>query len=341
MKAIKATKRGKRPTDQAAVQWLLQKAKKPSNIAILQAFQAVKRTKVLVQFIDSLVEFVHQGRLYSSFGVDTDTGRLASRHPNMQNIPASDPFGIRACFAAPDGKKLIVADYTALELYIMAHWVKQVTGDTKLYDDLQSGDVYSSVAKNIWPGPLEGVEPHLIKHHDDPSIRNLRASAKAIVLGTNYGKTEHGLAVQLGISTEDAKRYIDDYFNAYQGIRAFSDWAIETLRRNERIPTLIGRYRELPEIASADEWVRRKAERQAVNSIIQGSAADVVYDAMVRCEKTTLPIVLQVHDELIVEESSLCDPSCLKEAMEGALADLLSVKLHTDIKVVDNWGSAK
>lgn len=296
-----------------------------------------------------LPDYVHNQRLYTSFGVDTSTGRLACRNPNMQNIPVDGgprAAGIRKCFAAPEGYRLAVADFSALELYIMAHWVIKWTGDTKLYEDLLSGDVYSSVATNIWPGVLRGIEPATIKSHPDPGIRNLRAHAKAIVLGTNYGKSAGGLAVQLGISEDEAGQRIDDYFRAYQGIATFREMAIQELRDTGRVQTITGRYRELPEINSPYRRERNKAERQAVNTKIQGSAADVVLQSMVNLEEMLggCPQILQVHDEILLEVPEEVPESDVKSdiarLMEKVGLDLL-VELKVEPKIVSNWSEGK
>lgn len=345
LKAVRRAKRGEKPTGEAALDWLLRKAQRPENKELLSLLMRLRKVLKLAQFLKKLPDFVHNGILYSSFGTDTGTGRLASRNPNLQNIPGAknDPYGIRKCFVAPPGHKLLVADYNSLELRILAHWLIAVFGDYSLARALGSGDVYGAAAKQTWPDRLHGVEPHELKEHPDPEIRKVRDHAKIIVLSSNYGKSVGGLALQLRVTEDEAEGMLGAYFRAYPGIPRFQQWAYDQLGRGG-IRTLCGRTRELD--PGDTEYTQAKATRVATNTIIQGSAADVVYGAMLkqRQPKGQVGVLqLQIHDELVwrVPKHQYARAQELITAMEHPFDTDLKVPLTVDWHLVNNWAEAK
>lgn len=353
LKAVKRTKRGDRPTGEASLDWLKRNAKRPENIALLTALMEFRKVDQLGRFLVSLPTFVcSDGRLRGAFSADksedddsggTRTGRLASRNPNLQNIPAAqaDRYGIRSCFIAPPGRKLIVADYTALELYIMADWIIRTFGDDGLLKALESGDVYGAVAKQTWPDKLVGIEPTAMKEHPDAAVRKIRSEAKVIVLSSNYLKSVGGLALQLDCPEDVAQAHADAYAKAFPGIPAMQRWAATYARKHGGVHTMAGRFRALPDIHDERHWVVAKAERQAINTIIQGSAAEVVFGGMVNLEGCGYETVLQVHDEVNAEVFEDVEPKHYAGQMTNPMGVELRVPLKVDIHIVDNWGAAK
>jgi DNA polymerase-1 len=352
LKAVKRTKRGEWPTGEAALDWLHKRARMPENVELLATLMEYRKVDQLNRFLVGLPEYVcSDGRLRGSFSADkstddnsggTRTGRLASRNPNLQNIPGAqaDRYGIRACFVAPPGKQLLVADYTALELYIMADWMIRVLGDSSLLDALLSGDVYAAVAKRTWPDRLEGIEAGQLKEHPDKEVRRIRSEAKIIVLSSNYLKSVGGLALQLGCTEDVAQEHADAYARAFPGIPAMQRWAADYARKHGGVHTLAGRFRALPDIHDPREWVAAKAERQAINTIVQGSAAEVVFGAMIGAEQAGYATVLQCHDEMVAEVGS--EPA---EPFIGAMTNPYGMRLRVPLKVAwkvcSNWSEGK
>lgn len=355
LKAVKRTKRGERPTGEASLDWLRRKASKPETIELLACLMEFRKVDQLSRFLANLPDFVcRDGRIRGAFSADksdddssggTATGRLSSKNPNLQNIPgaAADRYGVRNCFIAPPGKRLLVADYTALELYIMADWMIRILADSSLLDALLSGDVYAAVAKRTWPDKLEGIEPGDMKEHPDKAVKQLRSEAKIIVLSSNYLKSVGGLALQLGCPEPVAQAHADAYAKAFPGIPAMQQWAAAYARKHGGVRTLAGRFRELPDIHDDRDWVRAKAERQAINTIVQGSAAEVVFGAMIRLEEYCYATVLQVHDELVAEidENELGAPRQFGQCLSGPFGVALKVPLKATVKTVTAWGDAK
>lgn len=351
LKAVKRTKRGDRPCGEASLDWLRRKASKPESIELLSCLMDFRKVDQLSRFLVSLPTFVcADGRLRGAFSADksddddsggTRTGRLASRNPNLQNIPGpqADRYGIRACFIAPPGKQLMVADYTALELYVMADWMIRILGDHSLLEALESGDVYAAVAKRTWPTKLEGIEPATMKAHPDKAITKIRADAKIIVLSSNYLKSVGGLALQLGCDEATAQEHADAYSRAFPGIPAMQRWAADYARRHGGVHTLAGRFRELPDIHDPREWVSAKAERQAINTIVQGSAAEVVFGAMINLDG--YDVNLQIHDEIVAEVGPGDSPALFHYHMMHPFGLDLKVPLRIDSHVVSNWSQAK
>jgi DNA polymerase-1 len=272
------------------------------------------------------------GRIHTSFNQTVAaTGRLSSSDPNLQNIPIRTEAGrrIRAGFVAAPGKVLVGADYSQIELRILAH----VSGDADLVDSFKKGeDIHERTARQMF-----GLLPGMV-------TPDLRRQAKTINFGIVYGMSAYGLARQLGISNGEADRLIENYFARYGGVRAFLDATIERARSEKRVTTLFGRVRPVPEIDSPDRNVRGFAERVAINTPIQGTAADLIKRAMIAIHRR-LPaeglrraMILQVHDELLFEvpEDAIDRATRLvREEMEAA-GDL-AVPLVVDVASGRSW----
>jgi DNA polymerase-1 len=294
-------------------------------------------TKLKGTYVDALPELMDSaGRLHTSFNqTGAATGRLSSSNPNLQNIPIRTALGreIRAAFVPREGWKLLVADYSQIELRLLAH----MSGDPLLVEAFRNGeDIHTLTAAEVL-----GVPPMMV-------TPEARRDAKAVNFGIVYGISAFGLAAQLGISRGEAERYIRNYFERYAGVRRFIDETIAKVRETGVTRTLFGRERPIPEMDSRNPSLRGFAERTAVNSPLQGTAADLIKLAMVRIDAALVAggyrsaMLLQVHDELVFE----CPPeeldevtNLVKREMEGACE--LSVPLLVDIGVGDNWRDAK
>ena len=296
------------------------------------------RAKLKSTYIDALPKFIHPvtGRLHTSFNQTVArTGRLSSSNPNLQNIPIGDEFGqrIRSAFVAEPGWLLISADYSQIELRVLAH----MSEDPRLIEAFtRDEDIHSRTAQEIF-----GV-PAALQTHEH------RRTAKAINYGVIYGLSSFGLAGRTGTSKTEAQQYIDAYFERYQKVKEFLDKLIEEARRSGRVRTMLGRLRPIPEINSKDIAARNRAEREAMNTPLQGTAADLMKLAMVkvqsrlRREKLRSRMILTVHDELVFEapEDELdAAREIVKAEMEGAY--VMKVPLRVDIGVGRNWKEAK
>ncbi|MGB7758197.1 MAG: DNA polymerase I [Bryobacteraceae bacterium] len=295
-------------------------------------------TKLKGTYVDALPLLVgpRDGRLHTSFNqAGAATGRLSSSNPNLQNIPVRTELGreIRAAFVPRPGWKLVTADYSQIELRLLAHF----SGDPLLVRAFREGeDIHTRTASEVM-----GVPPLMV-------APEARRDAKAVNFGIVYGISAFGLAGQLGISRGEAERYIRGYFARYAGVRRFLDETIAAVRQSGVTRTLFGRERPIPEMNSRNPNARGFAERTAVNSPLQGSAADLIKLAMVRVQtaleagKYQSAMLLQVHDELVFE----CPPEevdavsrLARREMEGVRE--LAVPLVVDIGVGDNWRDAK
>jgi len=235
------------------------------------------------------------GRVHSSFRQTVAaTGRLSSSDPNLQNIPIRTAAGreIRRAFIAPPGLRLVVADYSQIELRILAH----LSGDEALIAAFAEGqDIHRATAARIF-----GVSPDLVSSE-------MRNAAKRINFALLYGMAAFTLGKDLGVSTSEAKAYIESYFNQFPRVRACLDGILEQARRTREVSTIFGRIRPIPDIAASNPNVRGNAERMALNAPFQGSAADIIKVAMVRLDKAlsqrglAARLLLQVHDELVLE----------------------------------------
>lgn len=290
-------------------------------------------------YVDALPALVNSetGRIHTSFNQTvTSTGRLSSTNPNLQNIPIRTEAGrmIREVFVPGEGFDCILsADYSQIELRVLAH----MSEDDALTDAFQRDeDIHTKTASEVFSIPVEWVTPEQ------------RSQAKAVNFGIVYGISDYGLSRNLGIRVSEARRYIDGYFRLYTGVKRYMDEAVEEARRNGYVTTLLGRRRYLPELNSRSVPRRKFAERTAMNTPIQGSAADIIKVAMVKADREIQSrglrsrLLLQVHDELVFEavRDELDELSeIVTQSMESA-ADL-RVPLKVDINVGINWKEAK
>ncbi len=292
--------------------------------------------KLLSTYVEPLPLMADEnGRIHTSFmQTGTATGRLSSRDPNLQNIPVRDEAGrrIRTAFTAESGTVLISADYSQIELVVLAH----LSGDPNLCAAFNEGvDVHKSTAALIY-----GISP-------DQVTADMRRTAKTINFGVMYGMGAFRLARDLGIPMARAKEFIENYFAQYAGIRTFIDTTIQKAEENGYVETFMGRRRAIQAITSANKIEKAGAERMAINTPIQGSAADIVKKAMLDVDKalrehpTGAKLLLQVHDELIFEcpdDEKAVDAtiSLIKDKMEHAVS--LKVPLRVSIEQGANWG---
>jgi len=310
----------------------------PDHEIVRKVLEYRQLTKLKGTYVDALPLLIdaRTGRLHTSFNAaGAATGRLSSSNPNLQNIPIRTELGreIRAAFVPAPGWKLLVADYSQIELRLLAH----MSDDPLLVEAFRNGDdIHTRTAAEVM-----GVPPMMV-------TAEARREAKAVNFGIVYGISAFGLAAQLGIPRADADRYIKNYFARYAGVRRFIDATVEEVRRTGVTRTLFGRERPIPDINSRNGSARGFAERTAVNSPLQGTAADLIKLAMVRIDAALetggyqTSMLLQVHDELVFE----CPPeeiapvsALIKREMETACE--LKVPLLVDVGVGDNWRDAK
>ena len=329
----KTRKTGSYSTDQAVLEELSHTYELPRLILEFRQIAKLKST-----YVDALPNLIHPktGRVHTSFNqTGAATGRLSSSDPNLQNIPIRSDAGrlIRRAFIAEKGNVLLSADYSQVELRILAH----LSGDEVLVDAFRAGeDIHDRTAREVFSAA------------EMENSSECRRRAKVINFGIIYGLSAFGLSQTLGISREDAQTFIDAYFQRYRGVRTWLDATLEEVRGAGLVRTLFGRMRPMPDIHSKNYNTRQFAERTAVNSPIQGTAADIIKIAMIRVHKAlrqkqlSSKILLQVHDELVLEvpEAEVEKISALvREEMEGAAS--LIVPLKVDMKVADNWMDAK
>ncbi len=291
-------------------------------------------TKLKSTYVDALPALINPatGRLHTTFGqTGTATGRLSSANPNLQNIPIRTELGrgIRAAFIAEPGHALLTADYSQIELRLLAHFSR----DPLLVEAYRRGDdIHTLTASQVF-----GVPPLMV-------TPDHRRQAKVVNFGIVYGLSAFGLSQQLGIDPGEAKQFIAAYFDKYKGVRAFIDKTLEEARRDMKVRTLFGRVRPIPDINSKNANQRGFAERTAVNTPLQGTAADLIKIAMIRIDAALQErglrsrMTLQVHDELVFEvpesEVDTMQP-LVREHMEKAHA--LIVPLQVDMGVGPNW----
>ena len=291
-------------------------------------------TKLKSTYVDALPALINpaSGRLHTTFGqTGTATGRLSSTNPNLQNIPIRTELGreIRAAFIAEPGHVLLAADYSQIELRLLAHYSK----DALLVEAFRRGDdIHTLTASQVF-----GVPPLMV-------TADHRRQAKVVNFGIVYGLSAFGLSQQLGIEPSEAKKFIDAYFEKYSGVRKFIDQTLEEARRTQQVKTLFGRVRPIPDINSKNANQRGFAERTAVNTPLQGTAADLIKLAMINIDqflterKLATRMTLQVHDELVFEvpEAEVeTVQSLVRQQMENVHP--LSVPLLVKIGVGKNW----
>lgn len=296
-----------------------------------------KYQKLESTYINSLLVMRDEnGRIHTKFDqVGTATGRLSSAEPNLQNIPVRTELGreIRRAFIARPGWLLVDADYSQIELRVLAH----ISGDATMCEAFREGqDIHARTAAEVYGVPLDQV------------TGAMRSASKAVNFGIVYGISDFALAKNISVSRAEARAFIDRYFERYPGIRAYMDNAVAEGREKGYVTTLMQRRRYLPELASSNYNLRSFGERCAMNSPIQGTAADIIKLAMIAVaraldeQKLRARLILQVHDELIIEapeDEVEAVKALLKDCMEGVVQ--LTVPLRTDISVGGDWRACK
>ena len=291
-------------------------------------------SKLLSTYLDPLPKLVDKNsRLHTSFGEDTRTGRLNSSNPNLQNIPIKGEFGpeIRRAFIAKTGYKLISADYSQIELRVVAC----LAGDPvmmKAFSD--KVDIHTKTASEIFNKPISKIT------HDQ------RRVAKTVNFGVLYGISPYGLSQTLGIKQEEAARYILQYFKIHSGIKRYCEDQVAFAKKHGYVETLFGFRRPLPEINSEVRNIAEGAQRIAINTPVQGTAAEILKLAMIELSRKlktkSAKLILTVHDELVVEVKegdALKIAKLLKDIMEGEVK--LSVPVEVEVGFGDNWDEAK
>jgi DNA polymerase-1 len=296
-----------------------------------------KLAKLRSTYVDGLIEKVGaDGLVHTVFKqTETRTGRISSAEPNLQNIPVRTERGsrLRAFFNAQEGHVLVDADYSQIELRVLAH----LSGDEAMIEAFRSnGDIHTQTAAQVFDLPESFVTPQM------------RTAAKAVNFGLVYGISAYSLSQDIGVSVADADRYMKAYFHTYSGVARYMDDVVARAKADGYVTTMFGRRRPLPELTAQNRVTRSFGERVARNTPIQGSAADIIKLAMVRVyerlkeEKLASRLILQVHDELIVEaplEEAERAAAIVTEEMEHAVT--LRVPLLASAKTGKNWLEAK
>ena len=325
----KKTKTGQYSTSEEVLQKLESKHEIIKHILEYRTYQKLKST-----YVDALPMQVNEktGRIHTNFmQTVAATGRLSSVNPNLQNIPIRTLRGqqVRAAFIASEGKKIISADYSQIELRLIA----EISGEKNMIEAFQKGeDIHASTAAKLFKIPLNEV------------TKLQRSQAKTVNFGIIYGVSSFGLSEQTGLSRTEAKQMIDAYFETYPRLKEYMNEQIMTARKNGYVETILGRKRYLKDINSANFVVKGHAERNAINAPIQGSAADIIKLAMINIDrelenqKMETKMLLQVHDELIFEapiDEIEAAKILIKTQMETAYAT--HVPLLTEVGIADNW----
>jgi DNA polymerase-1 len=294
-------------------------------------------SKLTSTYLDALPRYVNPetGRIHTSFHqTGAATGRLSSSDPNLQNIPVRTAEGraIREAFVPERGWRFLSADYSQIELRLLAH----LSGDESLLEDFRAGrDIHTSTAARIFKVAPDAVDPAL------------RGRAKAVNFGVIYGMGAQRLSRETAVTLAEAKRFIEDYFTTYPQVRAYLDRTVEEGRRTGYVQTLLGRRRYLPDLASADPALQAQARNVAVNTPVQGTAADLIKLAMIRIdrrlaeERKASRMLLQIHDELLFEA-----PGDEMAALQRLVRDEMTTAMPLDVPIVvgmgtgDNWAEA-
>ena len=325
----KKTKTGQYSTSEEVLQKLAYKHEIIQHILKYRTYQKLKST-----YVDALPSEIEpkDNRVHTTFSQTTAaTGRLSSLNPNLQNIPIRTARGqqIRGAFVAEEGKKIISADYSQIELRLIA----ELSGEDNMIKAFQNGeDIHASTASKLFKIPLDQVD------------KTQRSQAKTVNFGIIYGQGAFALAEQTGLSRTEAKQMIDSYYENYPKLKIFMTEQVEKARKNGFVETILGRKRHLKDINSNNFVVRGHAERNAVNAPIQGSAADIIKVAMINIDKALseggfkTKMLLQVHDELLFEvPEEEIEPikALIKEKMESAMKT--KVPLSVEVGVGNNW----
>jgi len=326
---IKKTKTGY-STDVGVLQELAKEHELPRVVLEYRSLSKLKST-----YVDALPKLIEPstGRVHTSYNQTvTATGRLSSSDPNLQNIPIRTEDGrrIREAFVPEDNWWMISADYSQIELRILAH----LSRDTTLIEAFQRGeDIHARTASEIFGLSPDKVTPHM------------RREAKVINFGIIYGMSPYGLANELGVETKVAAKYIDEYFRRYQGVKSYLDGILKDAKKKGYVTTLYKRRRYLPEINSSNRAARQFAERTAINTPIQGTAADLIKIAMnriyrrIKNENLQTKLIMQVHDELVLEsppDEAEKVEQMVKKEMEGVIE--MVVPLKVSVERGRNWG---
>ena len=329
---LKKTPKGQPSTAEDVLQDLAAEHELPALIVEYRGLAKLKST-----YTDKLPLMVDEqtGRLHTSYHqAVAATGRLSSTEPNLQNIPIRTEEGrrIRKAFIAEPGSKILAADYSQIELRIMAHLSQDDVLQSAFANNL---DVHSATAAEVFGGSFDSV------------TADQRRSAKAINFGLIYGMSAFGLAKQLHIGRKEAQEYIDLYFQRYPGVANFMQQIREDAREKGYVETLLGRRLYLPQINARNGQLRAAAERTAINAPMQGTAADIIKSAMLKVdnwlltEKPPVKMIMQVHDELVFEvEESYLDKAKEKIIALMESAAELSVPLLVEAGVGENWEEA-
>jgi DNA polymerase-1 len=334
LKPLRKTKTGY-STDEETLTQLAAQHELPTHILNCRSISKLKST-----YVDALPLLINPQtrRLHTSLNQTVAaTGRLSSTEPNLQNIPVKGDYGlrIREAFVAPEGHKLLCADYSQIEPRILAH----LSQDPRLLAVFSnSEDIHMATAMEIFSLPADQI------------TKDMRRAAKTVVFGIVYGISPFGLSQNIGVPQSEAKKYIETFFERFPAVRALMDRNIAEGRAKGYTTTILGRRRPIPELQSGDPVQRSFGERMAVNSPIQGSAADLIKVAMINVHNVlqqALPhvkMILQVHDELIfevAEEELEAATRLVQDEMEGVGKQLgVSVPLKVDVGVGNNWRAA-
>lgn len=364
LEAAKRTPKGKRPGDFVALTHIADlPSTGPEDKAGLRAALARKKLQDDLKRAQELPTYKGpDGRLHTVLAPEADTGRLSSKTPNLQNVPKADRYKLRRAFVAPPGYSLIVADYSQLELYVAAHFMKVICQDDTMERMLAGGDMHSAMARRAWQDELRGLTNEEVRAHPR------RDHAKAVGYGLFYGKSAAGLGISIRdtsgepIGTDKAQRILDAYHAAVPALAKLQQYFIDYGKEHWGIHTLLGRFRPVADIHSEDQWRRGDAERQLLNTPIQGSAHDIVSTAMLKANTVDLVGLschgyynsaladlhalgnLQVHDELqwrVPTANAERAAEIVKAVMENPLPGVLSVQLRADVHIARSWGEAK
>jgi DNA polymerase-1 len=351
LEAARRTKRGKHPGDFVALTYLADATTtSPDDKAGIRAVLAWRALVKAKQYTDTFKEYISplDGRVHTVLAPEADTGRLSAKSPALQQIPKRDKYKVRRAFVAPPGFSLVVADYSQLEMYVAAHYMKVICRDDTLERLLASGDMHSGMARKA----------HLRREH-----------AKAVGYGLFYGKSAAGMGISIRdergnpIGTEAAQAILDAYHAAVPALAKLQRYFIEYAREHWGTHTLLGRFRPISEVHSEDEWQRGEGERAALNTPVQGSAHDILASAMLRTNTSRLAELtargffhaelaalgavgnLSVHDELQFRcPTATADRAAglVKAAMENPFEPgVFSVPLRADVHVGPSWGDCK
>ena len=332
--ACPQVKRPRAATQQTQMCLKNSRGKHPIIEAILD-YRAM--TKLKSTYADGLVkQIADDGRIHTTFqNMVTATGRLSSTDPNLQNIPIRTELGseIRRMFVPSDGCVFVDADYSQIELRVLAH----IADDKTMQEAFRSGfDIHTATAAQVF-----GVEPEQV-------TPLMRRHAKAVNFGIVYGISEFSLSEDIGVTRKEARQYIDNYLAHYAGVRTYMHEIVEQAKRDGYVTTLFGRRRELSELKSSNFNIRSFGERVALNTPIQGTAADIIklamirVDAALRKQKLKARLVLQVHDELIVE-CPIKEAEQVKKIVTAEMENVvhLNVPLLAEAKSGASWYEAK